>query len=484
MDGSADATGEGLYRALFEASRDALMLIDRDGYVDCNEATLELFGVESVDAFRERTPWGLSPPEAPDGRSAEPAARAHIERAFREGSASFDWIHRRADGSTFDAAVTLSRFEHGDQPLLLARVRDVTERKRRERELRELNERLELAIRGANLGVWDWDMVDDEVTFNDQWLAMLGYSPDETDRQFDAWEPAHPEDVADAKAALAAHLDGETEFFETEHRIRTADGDWRWVWDIGKVAAYDDAGNPTRAVGIHLDIHDRKLAEQQVKTQRDNLETLNRVLRHDVRNDLQLVQAHAEARDDGVDDEAPRGHVDSLLESVEHAVGLTRQAGEMAEVMLADERDRRAVALRRTLLKEIEDLRQSYPDAVVETVSIPPVAVSANDMLGSVFRNLLKNAVQHNDADVPRVRVGATERDGSAVVRVADNGPGISDERKEEVFGKGQTGLESSGTGIGLHLVETLVHDYGGTVWAEDDDPWGTVFVVKLPLAE
>lgn len=101
-------------------------------------------------------------------------------------------------------------------------------------------------------------------------------------------------------------------------------------------------------------------------------------------------------------------------------------------------------------------------------------------MLSSVFSNLFNNAIQHNDSDDPRVEVDVEERDDSVVIAVADDGPGLPDDRRESVFGRGEQGLDSAGTGIGLYLVATLVEQYGGTVWAEDNDPRGTVFNVEL----
>jgi signal transduction histidine kinase len=105
-------------------------------------------------------------------------------------------------------------------------------------------------------------------------------------------------------------------------------------------------------------------------------------------------------------------------------------------------------------------------------------------MVSSVFRNLLKNAIQHNDKPVAAVKVSAAERDDTVIVRVADNGPGVPDDRKEAIFGKGDRGLETTGTGIGLYLVDTLVTSYGGEVRVEDNDPDGSVFVVELPKSE
>jgi signal transduction histidine kinase len=99
-----------------------------------------------------------------------------------------------------------------------------------------------------------------------------------------------------------------------------------------------------------------------------------------------------------------------------------------------------------------------------------------------VFRNLLKNAIQHNDKAVAEVTVSATEQDDVVAIRIADNGPGVSDDQKATLFGKGERDLESTGSGMGLYLVDTLVTSYGGEVWIEDNDPEGSIFVVELPI--
>jgi signal transduction histidine kinase len=80
------------------------------------------------------------------------------------------------------------------------------------------------------------------------------------------------------------------------------------------------------------------------------------------------------------------------------------------------------------------------------------------------------------------VSASVDEGEGVAEVRVADNGPGIPEDQRDEVFGKGEKGLDSPGAGIGLYLVRSLVEIYGGDVWVEDNEPKGAVFVVRLPL--
>jgi signal transduction histidine kinase len=83
----------------------------------------------------------------------------------------------------------------------------------------------------------------------------------------------------------------------------------------------------------------------------------------------------------------------------------------------------------------------------------------------------------------PEIDINCEIRGEVVQIRIADNGPGIPDDRKERIFGKGEKGLDSAGTGIGLYLVRTLVNRYGGRVWVEDNDPKGAVFIVELPTA-
>ena len=172
-----------------------------------------------------------------------------------------------------------------------------------------------------------------------------------------------------------------------------------------------------------------------------------------------------------------------------HAVELTRTARSIADVMLTTDEERQQVDLANALETELDDVRSTYSEAVI-TVSgtVPSVAVWANEMLGSVFRNLLTNAVQHNDKEIPKVDVSTSEREETVAVRIADNGPGVPDSQKDTIFGRGEKGLESEGTGMGLYLVKTLVEMYGGDVAIEDktagnarDDSDGAVFVVELP---
>ena len=163
--------------------------------------------------------------------------------------------------------------------------RDITDSTKRQRELEQTTERLELALQGADLGVWDWNIETGGVTFDERWAGMLGYSVSELDHRLETWEElVHPDDFERFWDALDAHLDGETDIYNCEYRMRSRDGDYRWIRDIGRVVDRGDDGKPVRAVGVHQDITEQKKRQRELETQRDELATLAQVhgLIHDV----------------------------------------------------------------------------------------------------------------------------------------------------------------------------------------------------------
>ena len=478
------------YRSLFEDSRDALMLLDRDGFFDCNEQTLELFEIDSVEAFTEYTPWELAPLSQPDGSNSKTVALEHIERAFDEGAAFFEWTHQRADGTVFAAEVKLSRFEHQGEPAIHAIVRDISARKEREQKLKQFQKAVEQT--GHAVYITETDGTIEYV--NPAFESITGYSKAEaTGREPSILKSGeHSDEYYDDlwETILAGDK------WEAEVIDKRANGD-KVVLNQTVSPITDDEGVPEKFVAVANDITQRKAYERQLEEQRDNLDILNQVLRHDIRNDLQLILAYTEMVADTIEDQESQMQLETVRENAEHAVDLTKVAREMAAVMLSAEQELAPISIRSVVMSEVEQIREAYPDAPIITASeIQQVSVRANEMLGSVFRNLLKNAVQHNDKEVPTVAVSSKTQDGRISIRVADNGPGISDAAKEDIFGKGEKGLDSEGTGIGLYLVKSLVESYGGDVWIEDrkeggvidaetpaDTPSeGAVFVVELPI--
>lgn len=129
---------EAKFRALFESSRDAVMILDQDRYVECNQAALGIFGCNSVDELIGRTPADFSPPFQPSGADSRAEACRQMEKAFSGGSAFFEWRHSRLNGDAFPAEIMLSKVDVQGKIMLQALARDITTRKTMENELKRL----------------------------------------------------------------------------------------------------------------------------------------------------------------------------------------------------------------------------------------------------------------------------------------------------------------------------------------------------------
>lgn len=153
-------------------------------------------------------------------------------------------------------------------------ARDIGDRKTVELALAEAQMRWSLAMRGANDGVWDWNLQTDKVYFSDRWKTMLGYEIDEIKDLPDEWKSrVHPEDYQRSIELLEAHLRGETEFYNNEHRLRCKDGSYKWILARGK-AFIDEHGKPIRITGSHTDISDKKMADAIIMDRTQQLDEI------------------------------------------------------------------------------------------------------------------------------------------------------------------------------------------------------------------
>jgi PAS domain S-box-containing protein len=236
---------------------------------------------------------------------------------------------------------------------------------------------------------------------------------------------------------------------------------------------------------ITRDITQQKRHEQQLEERTEELALINRLVRHDINNDVQLLLGWSDAVADHVSEEG-REYVDRIRDTCDHIVELTANVGEFVDSRRdGTDVELKPVDLTSVLVNEVTKKQAKFSAAEISIAGdLPTVTVMANEALQSVFGNLLTNAVRHNDTETPTVTVEATVADSTVVVTVADDGPGVADDHKEEIFGKGEMGPESPGTGIGLYLVTTLVDQYHGRVWVEDNEPTGARFMVELPVSD
>jgi diguanylate cyclase (GGDEF)-like protein/PAS domain S-box-containing protein len=154
--------------------------------------------------------------------------------------------------------------ERGNVPYIIEYTRDITDRKKTEEELRKSEERYALAARGANDGLWDWDLISDVVFFSHRWKSMLGFEDSEIANSQDEWfDRIHPDDRVKVEMEITAHLKGKAPHFISEHRILHKDGTYRWMLSRG-ISVCDDSAKAYRMVGSMTDITERKTAEEQL----------------------------------------------------------------------------------------------------------------------------------------------------------------------------------------------------------------------------
>ncbi len=200
--------------------------------------------------------------------SAGYADRSGLACALRHGSRTYGVLAVSVPGEYASDPEELDLFAElaGDLGFALYRLEVERERERALDRLAESEERLKLAVSGAELGTWDWDVPTGRVEFNDRWSTMLGLDPEVTEPSLDTWkELVHPDDLPVAMEALQSHLEGETEVYSAEYRMRHADDGWVWVLDRGKVIERDRDGKPLRACGTHQDITGIKSARESLR---------------------------------------------------------------------------------------------------------------------------------------------------------------------------------------------------------------------------
>lgn len=255
-----------LYQTLVEQATDAILIIDKNNkFIDVNNALCEATGYTKSELLT-MTFEDIIPERFKRTKSNMQSALRANERYFGER------IFVTKDGKEKFAELSIRVFEDGS---IQGIGRDITNRKIQEQALRESEVRLELALKGADLGVWDFYITENILVHNNNWGEMLGYYFESNVVNQEFWEKfIHPDDMATAIAAFEMHLAGITPYYETTIRMLHANGDWRWIQDRGKITEWDANGNPIRASGIHQDVTTIKNYQNELIRQRKFLQEL------------------------------------------------------------------------------------------------------------------------------------------------------------------------------------------------------------------
>ena len=246
---------------------------EHDRLVQCNEAYRNLYEssrdlIMPGATFEEMVRRGAE-------RGQYSQAAGNVEAWVRQRVAQ----HQQANGELIEQQLDDGRWlliiEHRTPSGYIVGNRiDITERKRMEQSLRASEERWELAVTGANDGRWDWNLQNNTIFFSERWKTMLGYCNDEIGTTTQEWSSrVHPDDLESTMAELQGHLRGETDFYQTEHRLRCKNGEFKWILDRGR-ASFGANGQPLRMLGSHSDVTERHAMEVREREYADQLKAI------------------------------------------------------------------------------------------------------------------------------------------------------------------------------------------------------------------
>jgi PAS domain S-box-containing protein len=261
---------ESRYRQIVEGAHDIIFRTDAAGFFSyVNAVAVRVSGYSEKELIGKRF-----------AELVEPAHKAGTERFYgiqfvkRTPNTYHEYPFVSKSGEVIWLGQQVQLLFDGEQVSgFQAIARDITDRKRAEEALRKSEERLDLALRGADLGLWDFNIQTGEAFYSARQVEMIGYTPEEPEPQY-TWmgKLIHPDDLNRVRKAFNDHAKGRTPIYECELRLRHKSGEYRWVLSRGKVLEWDTQGNPSRVVGTSLDITDRKRVEEALRVSERRLD--------------------------------------------------------------------------------------------------------------------------------------------------------------------------------------------------------------------
>ncbi|MDV3349642.1 PAS domain-containing protein [Leptothoe sp. LEGE 181152] len=260
---------EETFAKAFQLSPNAITLstLDEGRYIKVNDRFVELMGLPRENIVgrtsRELNIW------------IPPQTRGVFHQELVKGRLrNQEWRVQNALGEIKTILLSAAIIYFQDSACVLVIGNDISDRIAEQEKLRQSEERWQLALKGNNDGIWDWNIAAGKIFYSLRWKAMLGYGEHEIAHSRDEWESRlHPEDRERVLKAGQAHLDQNTPFFSEEYRLRCKNGQYKWILDRGQ-ALWDTDGTAIRMVGSHTDISDRKRNEAIILQQEQFLRSI------------------------------------------------------------------------------------------------------------------------------------------------------------------------------------------------------------------
>jgi PAS domain S-box-containing protein len=440
-------------QAIFEDAFDAIVIFDNNGqYTKVNEQAAALFGLSKSELIGK-----TFADFAVEGFDLE-ATLNEIRQTQQER----DIITLvRPDGTErlieYSASANIISGQH------LAVLRDITDKRQRERRFQALAEEANDII----------SIVDANGRFQYQSPSLeriLGYEPEATVGK-KLWEYIHPGDRQRVSEEFETWTDNSDQVLNgIEYRAQHADGSWRWMEAHGN----GQVDNP--AVGGYVinsrDITDRKERQQQ-------LELVDRVLRHNVRNDMNVIRGKAQILQSNTTGENAEAAM-QIIKRSNNLIDTAETERKMAR-LLTESADLTAITVSPLLQQVTTGIKADYPEASVSISCPDDVVIRATPQFRQAIEELLTNAIVHNPDDSPEARISVAEDVDTVYIKIADTGPLIPAMERDVLLGNKQRTELNHGSGLGLWFVQLLVSRSGGSIQFEPNSPSGNVVTLELP---
>lgn len=349
--------------------------------------------------------------------------------------------------------------------------------------------RLSEALDRATDAIWEWDTQTGRMERSAQLWRHLGYDLGGLKQSFTEWtELIHPDDRDEVVRKLLAHAFDGHEGFEAEYRVATSDGEWHILADRGRAVERDLGGRAHRILGITADVTAGRRAEQALR-EIDALTTMGRVaakVAHEINNPLAGIQSAFMLIKAAIPKDHPDFHYTGAIEREISRIGaVTRQLYETYRPDPEDGSGTSVGTLVRDATAFISQVNRSAGvnfDVMIDT--LPTVLPLSGAVLRQIIYNLVQNAVDASPVG-GRIMVVAEVEGRELVMRISDQGPGVSPELRTRIFEpffstKGRS--RTSGMGLGLAMVSRSVSSAGGSIEVDDAPGGGACFHVRLPL--
>lgn len=405
------------------------------------------------------------------------------------------------------AQVALS-LENRIQKFLLEQSRDELEAQvvRRTEELRQMNERFSLAVNAAHMGVWDWDIENDILVWDERMYELYGVKDQGHVDAYETWlNGLHPDDRVFSDEISKRARRGE-QLYDTEFRVIWPDQSIHHIKAQGQILR-NDYGEAVRMIGINFDITNRKQAEENIRRfnqelekrvldRTTELEKINKELEsfahsvsHDLLAPLRLVDGFLELlkqRMAGMFDEESRHYLNSIFESTNRMSKLVDDLLSFSR-MARNDMAKNQIDMNRLVKDSIEEFAFETQDRCVRwNIARLPTIDGDPAMLRLVLTNLISNALKFSRKRSPvEIEIGHLKGKGDEIVFfVRDNGVGFDmaySDKLFNVFQRLHLNDEFEGNGIGLANVRRIIHRHGGRTWADSTPDQGATFYFSLP---